>query len=141
MAMFGSDAWIVKPSCNRVSRSRFSVFPKQCQTFESMDDCRDSFCNSRCFRWLDTDQTDTCFIDIVGECPDSIAASADTSDYGSRKLSFFLHNLLFRLFADDRLEMFHHRRIRMRAYSRAEQIEGSFIVFDQIGERSIDRFF
>ena len=59
------------------------------------------------------------------------------SESGSR--SFGLQHLLARLAADDRLEIAHHGRVRMRARHRADAIERVVHIGDPIAQRLVHR--
>ena len=58
------------------------------------------------------------------EDADRVRAAADAGDHGIRKSAGELEHLGARLLADDLLEVAHHRRERMRARRRAEDVVG-----------------
>ena len=68
-----------------------------------------------------------------------IGAAADAGDQRIRQPAFGLLHLLARLAADDRLEIAHHGRVRMRARHRADAIEGVVHIGDPIAQRLVHR--
>ena len=81
--------------------------------------CIDSFSCS-----LAADQCNFLFRNKLIEHPHCIAAAADTCQNSCRKLSFLFQNLCLCLPSDDRLEIPHDRRKRMRSHDRAQYIVG-----------------
>ncbi|MNC42964.1 hypothetical protein D3C75_918000 [compost metagenome] len=68
------------------------------------------------------------------EHADRIAAAAHCGDQQIRQPAFGFQNLAPRLIPDNPLEIADHHRIRMRAHSRTQHVEGVFHVADPVSE-------
>src|SRR5271166_1160612 len=90
---------------------------------------------------FDADELDAGVVEEGVEDADGVGASADAGDDGGGKLGFGFQNLLTRLFADDAVEVAHHRRIRMRAENAAEQVVGGANVGDPVAHGLVDGVF
>src|ERR1035438_2941483 len=64
---------------------------------------------------FNANQLDFAVLDELIESANGVGTPANTGDYRGRKLPFCLQDLSARLFADDAVEVAHHRGIRMRA--------------------------
>ena len=73
------------------------------------------------------------------EHADRVGAAADAGDDGIRKASGLFEELLARLFADDLLEVAHHRGERMRSRGRAEDVVGVLDARDPVAVGVVDR--
>ena len=73
------------------------------------------------------------------EHADRVRAAADARDDGIRKPAGLVEQLLPRLFADDLLEVAHHRGERMRARRRAEDVVGGLDARDPVAVGVVDR--
>ena len=88
---------------------------------------------------LDADQPDVRVLEEAVEDPHRVAAAADARDDDVRQAADLIEHLPPRLAADDRLELAHHQRIRMRPERRAEQVIGVGDVGDPVAHRFVDR--
>ena len=73
---------------------------------------------------LAADQSHAFIRNKIIKCSHGIASASHAGHNGTGKLSFLFQDLLFRLFADDALEVTHDHRKRMRPHYRAEHIQG-----------------
>ena len=87
---------------------------------------------------LDADQPDAAIVDERVEDADGVAAAADAGDDGVGQPPGQLEDLRARLAADDRLELAHHQRIRMRPEHRAEQVVRVADVGHPVAHRFVD---
>ena len=67
-----------------------------------------------------------------------VGAAADGCHKRVRQASFALQHLRLGFLADDRLEIAHHLRIRVRASNGADAVEGVFDIGDPIPQRFIE---
>ena len=88
---------------------------------------------------LDAEDLDLAVVEEGVEQPHRIRAAADAGDERVRQPALGLQHLLLRLSADDRLEVAHHRRIRVRAGDRADAVERVGDVGDPVAERLVHR--
>ena len=75
------------------------------------------------------------------EQTDGVRAAADARDQEIGQPALALHQLRARLFADHGLKIAHHRRIRMRARGRADDVERVMHVRDPVAQRLVHRIF
>ena len=71
---------------------------------------------------LTADQAHALILDEVVERADGVRAAADTCHHNIREFALLFEHLLLDLLGDDRLEIAHDGRERMRAHARAEAV-------------------
>ncbi len=87
---------------------------------------------------LDADEPDVAIVDERVEDAHRVAAAADARHHGIGQASGQLEDLRPRLAADDRLELAHHQRIRMRPQHRTEEVVRVADVGDPVAHRFVD---
>ena len=127
-----SNAGIIQSCRNRVHRCNLSVLILTEIGFHTVEHTWRSLCHCCCMLIridsfscsLAADQCNFLFRNKLIEHTHCIAAAADTRQNSCRKLSFLFQNLCLCLPSDDRLEIPHDRRKRMRSHDRAQYIVG-----------------
>ena len=90
---------------------------------------------------LDPDHPDIRLVEKRVKQPHRIRAAADAGDERVGQPALGASQLGARLVADDRLEIAHHRRVRMRSGDRADHVERVVDMGDPVAQRLVHRVF
>src|SRR6185295_13751809 len=92
-------------------------------------------------RRLDANQPHPLVLDVRVEDAHCVAAATDAGNHRIGLAPDAFVHLHDALVADDALEVAHHRRVRVRACDRADDVEGVVDVGDPIAQRFVQRVF
>ncbi len=147
--VLGADARVVEPGRDRVRLDGLAVLVLQQVAARAVQDAGAAALD-RCRVALGVDAVAGGLVAVelhVGvveegvEDADRVRSAADAGRHGIRKPAGQLEHLRARLFADDLLEVAHHRRERVRAGGGAEDVVGGLDARDPLAVGLVDRVF